>query len=149
MELIHHRSVGTMRLLRLPSPFSLPSVSLVFDTITMLPFLFVPLGGYIYPTDPDYSGTDNPLVRVSCGGGRLSQVPVDTYCTFALLLDPGRNAMPHLYLSASHYCSRCPHYESSNDKSDFEAHSHGFCTPCVRFVPTSLLPTQHSVTVAG
>ena len=149
MELISHRSIGTMRILRLPSHFSLSSVSLVFNTTTMLPFLIVSPGGNIYPSDLDCSGTDNPYVRLSCGGNRLSQVPAETYCTFALLSDPGRSASPHLISSASHYCSRCSEYESFNAVSDFGAQSHGFCTPCVRFMPASLLTIQHSVTIAG
>jgi len=102
MELIRHRSNSTMSLLRLPSPISLTSVSLVFDTTTMVFFL---------PTQWVTPYTHRSwIIRVRTirksvsrvGGGRLSQVPVETYCTFALLLDPGRNATPHLiFLSFS------------------------------------------------
>ena len=56
MELIHHRSNGTMSLLRLPSPISLTSVSLVFDTTTMVSFLTNTVGDTIYPQVLDYSG---------------------------------------------------------------------------------------------
>jgi hypothetical protein len=48
-----------------------------------------------------------------------------------------------------HYCSPYIDLESSSKKYHFVARSHGFCTPCLRFVPTSRSTTQDSVLAAG
>jgi len=41
------------------------------------------------------------------------------------------------------------YYEGSIDNINFEAQSHGFCTRCLRFVPTLLTTTQDSLTGWG
>lgn len=81
---------GTMKILRLPSLFSLPSVSLGVDTCCSVFFLTL-----ILRTEPVSDRTfGHPSVlflrEAATGSGRLSQVPMIPLCTFALFLDPGR-----------------------------------------------------------
>jgi hypothetical protein len=47
-------------MLRLPSPFSVPAISLGPDTSRILPFLRVWQGGNMYPVDLDCWGSVNP-----------------------------------------------------------------------------------------
>lgn len=141
---------GTMKVLRLPSSISSPSVSLGLDTTSPLPFSYRPPSG-----NGGMSGLDLLVYRLSLipvvtsGDVRLSQVPVDTSCMFALLSDPGR------YVSASpyqrHYIAALTYQnsESSDNHKHFGAQSHSFHAPCLRFVPASQLTTQDSVLAAG
>ena len=69
--------IGTIQTLRLPSPFSLPSVSLDVDTAALLPCFFVQ-GGSKYPATPGLLVTGQSTTGASRGGGRLSQVPMET-----------------------------------------------------------------------
>lgn len=140
--------IGTMKMLRLPSPISLPSVSFGSDTAALLPCFFV-RGGNRYPEAPGLWFTGQSPSGISRGGGRLSQVPVETSCKFALLSDPGRHASDSPY---QHHCIAAPTYqnsESSDNHKDFGAQSHSFPAPCLRFVPSSQLTTQDSVLAAG
>jgi len=139
---------STMEVLRLPSPISLPSVSLGSDTAALLPCFFV-RGGNRYPEAPGLWFTGQPSSGISRGGGRLSQVPVETSCKFALLSDPGRHAGGSPY---RRHCITAPTYqnsESSDNHKHFGAQSHSFPAPCLRFVPASQLTTQDSVLAAG
>ena len=54
LELISHRSISTMRMLRLPPSFSFPSVSIGLDTLPIPPFLCTWQGGDINPIRLDY-----------------------------------------------------------------------------------------------
>lgn len=91
MELIRHPSNSTMRMLRLPSPFSLPSVSLGSDTITISPFLCAFVGWRYLPYMPGlFWFGQSRLNRISLGGGRLSCVPVLPLSASDMFLDPGR-----------------------------------------------------------
>jgi len=53
MGLIRQISIGTMGMLRLPSPFSFPSVPLGLDTIYGIAFFFAMSGGNTYQTYRD------------------------------------------------------------------------------------------------
>jgi len=137
-------------MLRLPSPVSLPSVSLGVDTASQLP------GSLSQPIRQRIDKLPGPLVcrlsrtpAASCGGARLSQVPVETCCPYALFLDPDRHAYGSPLLTPQHCCSRFRDNESSGNNGDFEARSHGLWTHCLRFVPASQLTTQDSVSAAG
>ena len=83
---------STMRMLRLPSPFSSPSVSLGLDTTFDTPFLVACQGGDIYPNCPDCWGSVNPYNRILCGSVRLSCVPVLPLSVSDMFSDPGRIA---------------------------------------------------------
>jgi hypothetical protein len=63
--------IGTMKMLRLPSSFSSPSVSLGLDTTSLLP-CFLVRGGNRYPETPGLWITGQPLTGASRGDGRLS-----------------------------------------------------------------------------
>ena len=84
----------------------------------------------------------------SRGGGRLSQVPVETLWTLTLFSDPGRNGLVSP-LTTRRCCSRYRDYESSSVNGFFEAQSHGLCPPCLRFMPASQQTMQDSVPVGG
>ena len=80
--------------------------------------------GFGWPGDPSF--------RVSCGGGRASQVPGEPHCAHALLSDPGGTSAPGL-LSASVLPS-ANFTASAPTITPFEAQSHGLHTRCLRFV---------------
>lgn len=90
--------IGTMEALRLPSSFSLPSVSLGFNTAALLPCFFV-RGGKQIPrnawTVVHRSALHRSFARrreaLLPKGIPAGQVPVEACCTCALVLDPGRN----------------------------------------------------------
>jgi len=80
--------------------------------------------GFGWPGDPSF--------RVSCGGGRASQVPGEPHCAHALLSDPGGTSAPG-HLSASVLPSAI-FTTSAPTITPFEAQSHGLHTRCLRFV---------------
>jgi len=75
---------------------------------------------------------------------RLSQVPREPHCAYALLLDSGRALVPSLHgtsvLPPVNGTRRAP-----TTTRDFGALSHGLSTGCLRFVPPSLATTQNSL----
>ena len=79
---------------------------------------------------------------------RLSQVPREPHCAFALLSDSGRALVPSLHgtlvLPPSHWDE-----EGLSDIAAFGALSHGLSTGCLRFVPPSLATTQNSLPGGG
>lgn len=58
------------------------------DTTSTLPSCFIALGDSSCPRTPGLRITGQPPAGVSCGDGRLSQVPAKTSCECALLPGP-------------------------------------------------------------
>jgi hypothetical protein len=79
------------------------------------------------------------------GSGRVSQVPGQPLCPYALFLDPGRteDARPLRRLDMA---PACVNSEGSRDEAGFGAQSHGFGTGCLRFV---LAVTRHDAKLAS
>lgn len=79
--LITQRSNGTMEMLRLPSPFSVSSVSLDSDTTYGTHLFFAQLQVDVQTYNHlDDLGKDIHTILRSCGDGRLSRVPMQTFC---------------------------------------------------------------------
>jgi hypothetical protein len=91
MELIGHRSISTMRMLRLPSPFSSPSVPLGSDTNYDIAFSSR-LDRVAISTLPARIVWVRSISKkpISLGGVRLSCVPVLPLSASDMFLDPGR-----------------------------------------------------------
>ena len=79
---------------------------------------------------------------------RLSQVPSEPHCAFALLSDSGRALVPSLHgtlvLPPDNWDE-----EGLRHIAAFGALSHGLSTSCLRFVPPSLATTQNSLPGGG
>jgi len=78
VELISQLSSGTMGMLRLPSPFSFTSISLATDTTNGTSLFFMPhqVDVLTWWTRIRWLGSIRLQNPSSCGGGRLSRVPM-------------------------------------------------------------------------
>ena len=83
----------------------------------------------------------------SQGRRRFSQVPREPHCAFALLSDSGRASTPG-FLRRFGIALVPTKDEGPSELSAFGALSHGLCTGCLRFVPSSRTTTQNSLPVA-
>ena len=89
-ELIFHRSISTMVMLRLPPPVSFPAISLGQDTSRYRLFLSL-VRVAIHTLQARTVKFRSVLVnRLSVGGGRLSCVPVLPLSACDMFSDPGR-----------------------------------------------------------
>ena len=75
----------------------------------------------------------HPSASYLLGGAvRASQVPGESSRTFALLIGP-RPCHPTTVISVRWYRPRHSEHEGHDNKTSFEADSHGFSTRCLRF----------------
>ena len=89
--------IGTMQLLRLPSPFSSPSVSLGSDTACDTVLFLSPYKVSVSTLqDRTFRVRSVLIYRLSCGEVRLSRVPVHPLSVSDVLLDPGRTSTTRL-----------------------------------------------------
>ena len=97
MGLIPQVLFSTMRMLRLPSPFSFPSVSLGLDTACDTVLFFTPDKVTVFTLQDWTLLLWRVLINhLSCGEVRLSRVPMQPLSVFASLLDPDRTASARL-----------------------------------------------------
>jgi len=79
---------------------------------------------------------------------RLSQVPREPQCAYAVLSDSGRALVPSLH-GTSVLPPLLGNVEGLSDPCDFGALLHGLSTGCLRFVPPLLTTTQNSLPGGG
>ena len=97
--------------------------------------------GVVRPVSPSLSGV------LSQGRFRFSQVPCEPLVHLPCSQAPA--GPPRQAIAAFRFCPRKQDDEGPNDYSTFGAQSHGFCTGCLRFVPSSRTTTQNSLPVVS
>ena len=89
-------------------------------------------------------------VRSSSGDDGTSQVPGGPRCEHAALLDPGEASAPALLFVGAPVLPSALKTESAlTSRNDFEAHSRGLLTPCVRFAAEVALGPRNTRFPAG
>ncbi len=73
-----------------------------------------------------------PIPGFACGNDRVSHVPGEPKCAYALLSDPGRSGPTRPY-SETDAAPEHLNAKGTHDELSFEAQSHGLGTRCLRF----------------
>ena len=88
-----------------------------------------------------------PSGALSQGRLRFSQVPCEPLVHLPCSQTPA--GPPRQAIAAFRCCPRTARRRRPRRLSTFEAQSHGFCTGCLRFVPSSRTTTQNSLPVVS
>ena len=147
MELISRISIGTMGMLRLPSPFSFASVSLVFDTTFDTALFLAPWMKAILSIRDGIvlvrSILEFTVVRVGAIG---SPVFPCNHFDFDVPSNPGWTATTRLYHSFG--IAPTGRNIKASAFSTFEAKRYTFINRCLRFMHPSQDTMQNSLPVA-
>lgn len=146
---ISRLSSGTMRMLRLPSSFSFPSVSLGTDTtLRHAAFLLVTTGAARFLCN---------LVLCSSGGPCSASLRVETVGSpvfpclplLTLICSPTPTRLPYLTIYDTSVLPLDKYRSEAPVNRYFRGSIHTFISHCLRFVPALLLTTQDSLPVGG
>jgi len=138
-----------MRQLRLPGASCVtPFVALRRNTSGRFPTFARRRGEIAAPTPGCCSSGVTLFFRcLSQGRLRFSQVPCKPLVHLPCSQTPA--GPPRQAIAAFRCCPRTARRRRPRRLSTFEAQSHGFCTGCLRFVPSSRTTTQNSLPVVS
>ena len=147
MGLISQLSNGTMGMLRLPSSFSFPSISLGRDTTYGISILLTRLSWWKYtPGRPGILWLGHPVfTHDSCGDGRLSRVSMPAFITLILPRTPVESVF--LAFNVALMLHQLWWRLMLQRNVSFRSFHNTFVTCCLRFMPPSLMTMQNSLPV--